>query len=84
MRTSLAIARQILTANRETIKRLLSFPADINIVWKSHDDSIAQRSALDEARQQKTSGNSGHLGHEKRRHTMHEDSEREGKGKASS
>lgn len=37
----------------ETIKRVLAFPPDTNIVWKSHDDSIAQRSALDEARQQK-------------------------------
>ncbi|KAL2786882.1 translation initiation factor eIF 4e-like domain-containing protein [Aspergillus keveii] len=38
---------------RETIKRLLAFPADTNIVWKSHDDSIAQRSAIDQARQEK-------------------------------
>jgi len=69
---------------RETIKRLLSFPPDTNIIWKSHDDSIAQRSALDDARQQKTGGSSGHLSHEKRRLTVHEDSEREGKGKPSS
>ncbi|KAI9801320.1 MAG: hypothetical protein M1826_005195 [Phylliscum demangeonii] len=39
---------------RETIKRLLALPADTNIVWRSHDDSIAQRSALDQARQDKT------------------------------
>jgi len=69
---------------RETIKRLLAFPPDTNIVWKSHDDSIAQRSALDEARQQKTGPTSGHSGHEKRRQTIHEDSERGGKSKASS
>ncbi|OAL38088.1 hypothetical protein AYO20_02540 [Fonsecaea nubica] len=63
---------------RETIKRILAFPPDTNIVWKSHDDSIAQRSALDEARQQKimvvqdtletlnrtglTSGHKSHIG----------------------
>ncbi|KAI9891245.1 MAG: hypothetical protein M1814_002935 [Vezdaea aestivalis] len=38
---------------RETIKRLLNFPADTQLVWKSHDDSIAQRSAIDSARQEK-------------------------------
>jgi len=68
---------------RETIKRVLAFPPDTNIVWKSHDDSIAQRSALDEARQQKSSGNPGHPGIEKRRQTLQDDSER-GKGKSSS
>ncbi|KAL1970792.1 hypothetical protein VTN77DRAFT_2626 [Rasamsonia byssochlamydoides] len=48
---------------RETIKRLLAFPADTNIVWKSHDDSIAQRSAIDQARQEKAAGNQGHHHH---------------------
>jgi translation initiation factor 4E len=37
----------------ETIKRILSLPADTVIVWKSHDDSIAQRSAIDQARNDK-------------------------------
>ncbi|KAF2727851.1 IF4E-domain-containing protein [Polyplosphaeria fusca] len=36
---------------RETVKRVLNLPADTNIVWRSHDDSIAQRSAIDQARQ---------------------------------
>ncbi|RDW93083.1 eukaryotic translation initiation factor 4E [Aspergillus mulundensis] len=45
---------------RETIKRLLAFPADTNIVWKSHDDSIAQRSAIDQARQEKAANNHHH------------------------
>jgi translation initiation factor 4E len=40
-------------SNRETIKRILSLPADTVIVWKSHDDSIAQRSAIDQARNDK-------------------------------
>ncbi|KAJ5759752.1 Eukaryotic translation initiation factor [Penicillium odoratum] len=62
---------------RETIKRLLAFPLDTNIIWKSHDDSIAQRSAIDQARHEKaTSSNPGaHLGSERRR-TGHEDSEK--------
>ncbi|RMZ90043.1 hypothetical protein DV736_g2710, partial [Chaetothyriales sp. CBS 134916] len=61
---------------RETIKRILAFPPDTNIVWKSHDDSIAQRSALDEARHQKASATPGQPGIEKRRSTLHDDSER--------
>ncbi|KAL9054111.1 MAG: hypothetical protein Q9162_004368 [Coniocarpon cinnabarinum] len=52
-----------LTWIRETVKRVLDLPADTNIVWKSHDDSIAQRSAIDQARQEK--GNA-----EKRRNTL--------------
>lgn len=52
--------------NRETVKRVLQLPADTNIIWKSHDDSIAQRTALDQARQDK-----GH--HEKRRVTLTQD-----------
>ncbi|KAL1304159.1 hypothetical protein AAFC00_000586 [Neodothiora populina] len=39
---------------RETIKRALSLPQDTNMMWKSHDDSITQRSAIDQARQDKT------------------------------
>ncbi|KPI42000.1 Eukaryotic translation initiation factor 4E type 2 [Cyphellophora attinorum] len=70
---------------RETIKRILAFPPDTNIIWKSHDDSIAQRSALDEARQQKTSGAPGQDRPEalRRRTTLNDDLDR-GKGKATS
>ncbi|KAJ5775174.1 uncharacterized protein N7511_000185 [Penicillium nucicola] len=50
---------------RETIKRLLAFPTDTNIIWKSHDDSIAQRSAIDQARQDKTT--TGPVHQERRR-----------------
>lgn len=59
-------ANNALTEDRETIKRVLAFPADTNIVWKSHDESIAQRSAVDEARQQKA----GNVNNEKRRQTL--------------
>lgn len=45
---------------RETIKRLLAFPTDTNIIWKSHDDSIAQRSAIDQARHEKAVTGTGH------------------------
>ncbi|KAI4087608.1 MAG: hypothetical protein LQ344_006672 [Seirophora lacunosa] len=55
---------------RETIKRVLAFPPDTNIVWKSHDDSIAQRSAIDHARQEK---GPAHHTTGKRRQTASED-----------
>ncbi|KAL2863304.1 eukaryotic translation initiation factor 4E [Aspergillus lucknowensis] len=53
---------------RETIKRLLAFPADTNIVWKSHDDSIAQRSAIDQARQEKAAHHHNHTHHHNNPH----------------
>ncbi|KAL3491266.1 translation initiation factor eIF 4e-like domain-containing protein [Aspergillus germanicus] len=60
---------------RETIKRLLAFPADTNIVWKSHDDSIAQRSAIDQARQEKAAHhhnqNHHHNANPNNHHTHH-------------
>ncbi|KAL9126486.1 MAG: hypothetical protein Q9217_004468 [Psora testacea] len=59
---------------RETIKRLLAFPPDTAMVWKSHDDSIAQRSAIDQARHEKGGGNGQHHGHNRRRDTINEDS----------
>lgn len=58
---------------RETIKRLLALPSDTNIVWKSHDDSIAQRSAIDEARKDKGVASGAHHGAGKRRETITED-----------
>jgi translation initiation factor 4E len=67
--------------DRETIKRLLAFPFDTNIIWKSHDDSIAQRSAIDQARQEKAANSNSHPGTERRRPTGHEDSDK-GKGSA--
>lgn len=45
---------------RDTIRRVLKLPEGTNIVWRSHDDSIAQRSAIDQARHEKSQ-------HEKRR-----------------
>ncbi|TLD35586.1 IF4E-domain-containing protein [Venturia nashicola] len=54
---------------RETVKRVLNLPGDTNISWKSHDDSISQRSAIDQARQDK----SHHGPQEKRRMTVSSD-----------
>ncbi|KAI9716174.1 MAG: hypothetical protein M1828_000457 [Chrysothrix sp. TS-e1954] len=50
---------------RETIKRVLNLPTDTAINWRSHDDSIAQRSAIDQARQEKG-------GPDKRRNTLND------------
>ncbi|OKL64391.1 hypothetical protein UA08_00402 [Talaromyces atroroseus] len=53
---------------------------DTNIVWKSHDDSIAQRSAIDQARQEKAASNTTHHhgyhhgGNERRRGGNNEES----------
>ena len=55
-------------ASRETVKRVLDLPEGTNIVWRSHDDSIAQRSAIDQARYEKNQG------HEKRRMTSMDES----------
>ncbi|TVY47813.1 Eukaryotic translation initiation factor 4E type 2 [Lachnellula occidentalis] len=39
---------------RETMKRILAFPPDTKVEWKSHDSSIAQRTAIDDARKDKS------------------------------
>jgi translation initiation factor 4E len=35
------------------MKRVLAFPPDTKVEWKSHDSSIAQRNAIDDARKEK-------------------------------
>ena len=71
---------------RETIKRMLAFPPDTNIIWKSHDDSIAQRSAIDQARQEKAASHAGqhhhHYGTDRRRTGTDESVRDKGKGTA--
>nr|POE87417.1 isoform 2 of eukaryotic translation initiation factor 4e type 2 [Quercus suber] len=47
---------------RETIKRVLNLPADTNLQFRSHDDSITQRDAADQARKDKV----GQLQNERR------------------
>jgi translation initiation factor 4E len=42
------------TTSSETIRRVLKLPEGTNIIWRSHDDSIAQRSAIDQARHEKS------------------------------
>lgn len=53
---------------RETMKRVLAFPADTKVEWKSHDSSIQQRTAIDDARKEKNN-NGGHHASEKRNGT---------------
>ncbi|KAK4239653.1 hypothetical protein C8A03DRAFT_42732 [Achaetomium macrosporum] len=38
---------------RETMRRILSFPPDTKLEWKSHDSSIQQRTAIEESRREK-------------------------------
>lgn len=40
------------------MKRVLAFPPETKVEWKSHDSSIAQRTAIDDARKEK--GNNHH------------------------
>jgi translation initiation factor 4E len=47
----------------ETVKRVLNLPDGTIISWRSHDESISQRSAIDQARHEKT----GHHDQQKRR-----------------
>jgi translation initiation factor 4E len=37
----------------EIMKRILSFPPDTSVQWKSHDSSMQQRSAIEESRRDK-------------------------------
>ncbi|KAI9047310.1 hypothetical protein LZ554_008757 [Drepanopeziza brunnea f. sp. 'monogermtubi'] len=45
---------------RETMKRILSFPPDTKVEWKSHDSSIQQRTAIDDARKEKSQHGNHH------------------------
>lgn len=65
--TSIRVASN--TEYRETIKRVLSLPPDTNMMWKSHDDSITQRTVIDQARQDKT----GHHTERRRTNNLSED-----------
>ncbi len=71
------LSKPRLTVDSETIKRVLSFPPDTNIVWRSHDESIEQKKAVDEARQQKSTAGPGAA---QRRTSLYSD---ETKGKTS-
>ncbi|VCU40599.1 Bgt-4638, partial [Blumeria graminis f. sp. tritici] len=43
-----------LRSYRETMKRILGFPPDTKVEWKSHDSSIQHRTAIDEHRKEKS------------------------------
>ncbi|KAI9729669.1 MAG: hypothetical protein M1818_008422 [Claussenomyces sp. TS43310] len=51
---------------RETMKRVLAFPPDTKVEWKSHDSSIQQRTAIDESRKEKGSNNVTHTSSDRR------------------
>jgi len=51
---------------RETMKRVLAFPPDTKVEWKSHDSSIQQRTAIDDARKDKAGSANNHHASEKR------------------
>jgi translation initiation factor 4E len=53
------------------MKRVLAFPPDTKVEWKSHDSSIQQRTAIDDARKDKNNNNSGH--HSDKRNGVKED-----------
>jgi translation initiation factor 4E len=42
------------------MKRILSFPPDTKVEWKSHDSSIQQRTAIDDARKEKSQHGNHH------------------------
>ncbi|KAK0752233.1 translation initiation factor eIF 4e-like domain-containing protein [Schizothecium vesticola] len=50
---------------RETMKRVLAFPPETKLEWKSHDASIQQRTAIEESRREKAN-NHHHHGDNKR------------------
>jgi hypothetical protein len=49
-----------LTHSRETMKRILEFPSETKVEWKSHDSSIQQRTAIDDARKDKSNQHNHH------------------------
>ncbi|KAH8891298.1 IF4E-domain-containing protein [Thozetella sp. PMI_491] len=59
---------------RETMKRVLAFPPDTKVEWKSHDSSIQQRTAIEESRREKASNHHHHHHNEKRssKHNHHQ------------
>ncbi len=42
------------------MKRILSFPPETKVEWKSHDSSIQQRTAIDDARKEKSNQHNHH------------------------
>jgi len=43
------------------MKRVLDFPPGTKMDWKSHDSSIQQRTAIDDARKDKSNQHNHHL-----------------------
>ncbi|TPX09639.1 uncharacterized protein E0L32_009112 [Thyridium curvatum] len=66
---------------RETMKRILNFPTETKLEWKSHDSSIQQRTAIEESRREKANQH-----HDKRpskqHHQQQGDDQKQGSGSA--
>lgn len=56
----------------ETMKRVLAFPPETKVEWKSHDSSIQQRTAIDDARKEKNNAHNS----EKRNGTKEDPADR--------
>ncbi|KAK3359844.1 translation initiation factor eIF 4e-like domain-containing protein [Lasiosphaeria hispida] len=59
---------------RETMRRILSFPPETKLEWKSHDSSIQQRTAIEESRREKA-GNHHHHGDKRSTKPQHHQSD---------
>ena len=46
------------------MKRMLAFPPDTKLEWKSHDSSIQQRTAIEESRRDKGAGRTAKQHHQ--------------------
>lgn len=50
--------RGVVLKIRDILKRILGCPQETNVAWKSHDSSIQQRTAIDDARKEKSNQHS--------------------------
>ncbi|KAK4127778.1 IF4E-domain-containing protein [Parathielavia appendiculata] len=56
---------------RETMRRILNFPPDTKLEWKSHDSSIQQRTAIEESRREKANNHHGDKRSSNKQHQHH-------------
>lgn len=50
----------LIASHRQIMNRILDFPPNTRIDWKSHDSSIQQRTAIDTARKEKSNQHNNH------------------------
>jgi translation initiation factor 4E len=56
----------------ETMRRILNFPPDTKLEWKSHDSSIQQRTAIEESRREKANNHHGDKRSSNKQHQNHQ------------